>query len=41
VTLRLSSKEIADSLEISPRTVDRKLELIRALWMETALCNSG
>ncbi|MGO9600184.1 MAG: ECF-type sigma factor [Isosphaeraceae bacterium] len=37
----LSSKEIADSLEISPRTVDRKLQLIRALWMETALCNSG
>jgi DNA-directed RNA polymerase specialized sigma24 family protein len=37
----LSSQEIAGSLEISTRTVDRKLQLIRALWTETAQCNSG
>jgi DNA-directed RNA polymerase specialized sigma24 family protein len=37
----LSSKDIAGSLEISPRTVDRKLELIRAIWTETGLCSSG
>lgn len=37
----LSSEEIARSLEISSRTVDRKLQLIRAMWGEEAGCISG
>ncbi len=36
----LSSEEIGRSLEISARTVDRKLQLIRALWSEEAGCIS-
>ena len=37
----LTSEEIARSLEISTRTVDRKLQLIRAMWAEEAGCISG
>jgi DNA-directed RNA polymerase specialized sigma24 family protein len=37
----LTSEEIAASLEISARTVDRKLQLIRAVWVEEAGCISG
>ena len=36
-----SSEEIGKSLEISTRTVDRKLQLIRAIWAEEAGCISG
>ena len=34
----MSSDEIAGSLEISKRTVDRKLRLIRAVWEEEPAC---
>jgi DNA-directed RNA polymerase specialized sigma24 family protein len=34
----MSSDEIAGSLEISKRTVDRKLRLIRAVWEEEPSC---
>jgi DNA-directed RNA polymerase specialized sigma24 family protein len=34
----LSSEEIARSLEVSKRTVDRKLHLIRAMWEEESGC---
>jgi DNA-directed RNA polymerase specialized sigma24 family protein len=34
----LSSEEIARSLEVSKRTVDRKLNLIRAMWEEESGC---
>ena len=37
----LSSEEIAASLGISTRTVDRKLQLIRAIWVEESGCISG
>ena len=37
----LTSEEIAASLDISTRTVDRKLQLIRATWVEAAECTSG
>jgi DNA-directed RNA polymerase specialized sigma24 family protein len=37
----LTSEEIAATLEISARTVDRKLQLIRAMWAEEAGCISG
>jgi DNA-directed RNA polymerase specialized sigma24 family protein len=37
----LSSDEIAASLGISSRTVDRKLKLIRAVWVEESLCAPG
>jgi len=37
----LTSEEISKSLEISTRTVDRKLQLIRAIWAEEAGCTSG
>jgi DNA-directed RNA polymerase specialized sigma24 family protein len=37
----LTSEEIAASLEVSSRTVDRKLQLIRATWAEAAECTSG
>jgi len=37
----LTSEGIARSLEISARTVDRKLQLIRAMWAEEAGCISG
>ena len=37
----LSSEEIATSLGVSARTVDRKLQLIRATWTEAAECHSG
>jgi DNA-directed RNA polymerase specialized sigma24 family protein len=36
----LTSQEIAASLDISARTVDRKLHLIRAIWAEEAGCGS-
>ena len=34
----MSADEIAGSLEISKRTVDRKLRLIRAVWEEEPAC---
>ncbi len=37
----LTSDEIASSLDISARTVDRKLQLIRAMWAEEAECIFG
>ena len=37
----LDSEEIAASLEVSRRTVDRKLGLIRAIWEEESGCIPG
>ena len=37
----LSTEEIASSLGVSTRTVDRKLQLIRAIWVEESQCASG
>jgi DNA-directed RNA polymerase specialized sigma24 family protein len=37
----LSSEEIAASLDVSTRTVDRKLQLIRATWEEASECTPG
>ena len=37
----LSSEEIAASLDVSARTVDRKVQLIRAMWAEAVECASG
>jgi ECF sigma factor len=34
----MTTDEIAGSLEISKRTVDRKLCLIRAVWEEEPTC---
>ena len=36
----LTAEEIAASLSISTRTVDRKLQLIRAVWVEESQCVS-
>jgi DNA-directed RNA polymerase specialized sigma24 family protein len=37
----LTTEEIATSLGISTRTVDRKLQLIRTVWVEESQCASG
>jgi RNA polymerase sigma factor (sigma-70 family) len=37
----MTSEEIARSLQVSARTVDRKLQLIRAMWGEEVGCTSG
>lgn len=37
----LTSEEIAGSLQVSTRTVDRKLKLIRAMWAVEVGCTSG
>ncbi len=37
----MTSEEIARSLQVSARTVDRKLQLIRAMWAEEVGCTSG
>lgn len=37
----MTTEEIASSLGISTRTVDRKLQLIRAVWVEESQCVPG